>query len=109
MGDDDEGAPKRLMMLVSHDAVALGSQPANVPQLAQDKRAVCTVGDDDPMIAMLLPQRQTRFSRTCWPINGDDGDDAGSNSSSCILMACSLWRWCAVSVGAPPIVGWPQF
>jgi hypothetical protein len=96
IGDDDGGAPNRVTMLVSHRAVARGSQPANVPQLAQDKRPACTSGDDEPMTAMLLPQLQTRSSRTCWPINGDAGGD-GSNRSSWISICSSLWRRGAVS------------
>jgi hypothetical protein len=64
IGDDDDGAPNRVTMLVSHVAVACGNQPTNAPQLAQDKRAACMLRDE-PMIAMLQPQRQMRSSRTC--------------------------------------------
>src|SRR5262245_42883947 len=91
MGDDDEGAPNRVTMLVSHFAAACGSQPANVPQLAQDKLAACMLRDD-PTIAMLPPQEQGRSSLTCWPINGDD-DGVGSKRSSCNPMCSSLRPW----------------
>jgi len=83
IGDDDDGAPNRVVMLVSHDAVALGNQPANTPQLAQDRRAACILYAG-PAIAMLLPQAHVRSSRTCWPINGDDEGGVGSNRSNCI-------------------------
>jgi len=57
IGDDDDGAPNRVTMLVNHPAVACGSQPTKAPQFAQDRRAACMLRDE-PMTAMLLPQRQ---------------------------------------------------
>jgi hypothetical protein len=98
MGDDDDGAPNRVTMWVSHLAVACGSQPTNLAQLAHDKWAACMLRDD-PMIAMLPPQEQVRSSRTCWPIRGDDGG-VGSNRSNC--MCSSLWRRGAVSATRGP-------
>ena len=86
IGDDDDGAPNRVRTLISHLADACGSQPTKAPQLAQNKRPAWQVGDDDPMIAMLLPQRQVRSSRMCWPVNGDVDADVSPNRSSCSPM-----------------------
>jgi hypothetical protein len=59
-------------------------EPTNAPQFAQDSRAACTVGDDDPMAAMLPPQGQMRSTRTCRPISGDGaGVEAAPKRSSC--------------------------
>jgi hypothetical protein len=84
IGDDDDGAPYRVTMPVSHVAVACGSQPTKASQLAQDRRAACMLRDE-PMIAMLQPQPHLRSSRTCWPANGDDDGGVGSNRSNCIV------------------------
>ena len=84
IGDEDDGAPNRVTTLISHLAVACGSQPTNAPQFAQDRLAVCILRGS-PMMAMLLPQEQVRSSRTCWPINGDDDGGVGSNRSNCIV------------------------
>ena len=84
MGDDDDGAPNRVTTLISHLAVACGSQPTKAPQLAQDRRAACILYAG-PAIAMLLPQEQMRSSLTCWPIKGDADGGVGSNRSNCIV------------------------
>jgi hypothetical protein len=55
MGDDDDGAPNRVTMLISHLAVACGNQPTNAPQFAQDRLAA-RILRGSPMTAMLLPQ-----------------------------------------------------
>ena len=84
IGDDDDGAPNRVTTLISHLAVACGSQPTKAPQFAQDSRAACILYAG-PAIAMLLPQRQVRSSRTCWPTKGDDDGNVGLNRSNCIV------------------------
>jgi hypothetical protein len=84
IGDDDDGAPNRVTTLISHLAVARGSQPTKAPQFAHDSRAACIL-HAGPAIAMLLPQRQVRSSWTCWPVNGDDDGGVSSNRSNCIV------------------------
>ena len=91
IGDDDDGARNRVTTVISHLAVACGSQPTNAPQFEQDRLAACTLRGR-PMTATLLPQRQVRSSRTCWPIKRDGDGGVGSNRSNCIVQLALAMR-----------------